>query len=403
MSLPAQLMLPQSNLDYWGYMDRPDLFVSIGDSTDPAERMLHVLRWFLCKDTKFKGEHAILKKAFTPVLGEFFRCKMIVPDARQPLFLPSEERAGRASTESHASFSSHAATLCPDADEACGEDLTIHCVSEQIIHSPSIAAFYYVSKARGGIIARGVDHVQAKFTGTAVKIGPGDHNHGVYVHIAKHNEEYNCTHPWASVSGWLSGHPYITVTDSTYITCPESKLKLILSYKEEPFFGSPKFQMEGKIFRYDPVADRSKPIRDLKKVPDADVVATVWGQWNGKIYARLHGREGLLLDILASESTVKIVPHLEKQAANESRKLWHLVAEAIHAKEYAQATKLKRDIEDEARKVRQVKGGVHESKFFDFKVPVLSTEKDVVADTCWETGKPYLKAGVSLEFDKVTE
>ncbi|KAI8606983.1 hypothetical protein BC830DRAFT_236409, partial [Chytriomyces sp. MP71] len=211
MSLPAQLMLPQSNLDYWGYMDRPDLFVSMADSADPTERMLHVLRWFLCKDTKFKGEHAILKKAFTPVLGEFFRCKMTVPDARQPLFLHSEERAGRASTESHASFSSHAATLCPDIDEASGEDLTVHCVSEQITHSPSIAAFYYESQARGGIMARGVDHVQAKFTGTAVKIGPGDYNHGVYVHLAKHNEEYNCTHPWASVSGWLSGHPYITV------------------------------------------------------------------------------------------------------------------------------------------------------------------------------------------------
>ncbi|KAI8607315.1 hypothetical protein BC830DRAFT_165178, partial [Chytriomyces sp. MP71] len=221
-----------------------------------------------------------------------------------------------------------------------------------------------------------------------------------YVHLAKHNEEYNCTHPWASVSGWLSGHPYITVTENTYITCPESRLKLILSYKEEPYFGSPKFQIEGKIFRYDPIADLSKAMRDFKKVPDADVVATVWGQWNGKIYAKLHGREGLLLDIQASETAVKIAPALEEQAVNESRKLWHVVAEAINAKEYARATKLKRDIEDEARKVRQAKGGVHESKFFDFKMPVLSTDKDVPADKCRELGKPYLKEGVTLGCDK---
>lgn len=64
LSLPANLMYPMPNLEYWyvaflllllmtqradswtrHYLDRPDLFAIIGDSDDPLERMLATLRW----------------------------------------------------------------------------------------------------------------------------------------------------------------------------------------------------------------------------------------------------------------------------------------------------------------------------------------------------------------------
>ena len=45
ISLPAQLMDPVANLDFWCYQDRPDLFAAIGDSDDELERMLAVVRW----------------------------------------------------------------------------------------------------------------------------------------------------------------------------------------------------------------------------------------------------------------------------------------------------------------------------------------------------------------------
>jgi len=49
-SLPAQLLEPIPNLEYWHYLDRPDAFISIGDSQDPLGRMLGCLRFWFTKD-----------------------------------------------------------------------------------------------------------------------------------------------------------------------------------------------------------------------------------------------------------------------------------------------------------------------------------------------------------------
>ncbi|KAI5293560.1 hypothetical protein KEM55_007043 [Ascosphaera atra] len=49
-SLPAQLMEPIPNLEYWHYLDRPETFASIGKSDDELGRMLEVLRFWFTKD-----------------------------------------------------------------------------------------------------------------------------------------------------------------------------------------------------------------------------------------------------------------------------------------------------------------------------------------------------------------
>lgn len=48
-SLPAQLLEPTPNLEYWNYLDQPSTFVAIGDSDDPLDRMLEVLRFWFTK------------------------------------------------------------------------------------------------------------------------------------------------------------------------------------------------------------------------------------------------------------------------------------------------------------------------------------------------------------------
>ncbi len=53
VSLPASLLDPVSNLEYWNYMDRPDLFALIADSDDPLDRMLNVIKWWYSKETKW--------------------------------------------------------------------------------------------------------------------------------------------------------------------------------------------------------------------------------------------------------------------------------------------------------------------------------------------------------------
>ncbi|KAH0014856.1 hypothetical protein KCU71_g13276, partial [Aureobasidium melanogenum] len=56
-SLPAQLMEPIPNLEYWHYLDRPDIFASIGDSDDELGRLLACLRFWFTKDLKYvKGK-----------------------------------------------------------------------------------------------------------------------------------------------------------------------------------------------------------------------------------------------------------------------------------------------------------------------------------------------------------
>ena len=70
-SLPAQLLEPTPNLEYWNYLDQPNTFIAIGDSDDALDRMLEVLRFWCTKDLKYvKGKPC---KPYNSALGEFFR------------------------------------------------------------------------------------------------------------------------------------------------------------------------------------------------------------------------------------------------------------------------------------------------------------------------------------------
>lgn len=72
-SLPAQLLEPTPNLEYWNYLDQPNTFIAIGDSDDALGRMLEVLRFWYTKDLKYiKGKPC---KPYNSTLGEFFRVR----------------------------------------------------------------------------------------------------------------------------------------------------------------------------------------------------------------------------------------------------------------------------------------------------------------------------------------
>lgn len=80
LSLPASLLEPIPNLEYWQYADRADIFAAwvwgvradsrIGDSADETERMLAVLRFLFSKDLKFV--RARLGKPYNSALGEWW-------------------------------------------------------------------------------------------------------------------------------------------------------------------------------------------------------------------------------------------------------------------------------------------------------------------------------------------
>ncbi|KAH9059548.1 hypothetical protein EDB87DRAFT_764994 [Lactarius vividus] len=86
LSLPASLLEPIPNLEYWHYLDRPDLFATINDHEDPLDRMLAVLRFTFSKDIRhIRGKPC---KPYNSVLGENFRMHWDVT----PIIYDAEDR-----------------------------------------------------------------------------------------------------------------------------------------------------------------------------------------------------------------------------------------------------------------------------------------------------------------------
>ncbi|CAG8458882.1 11804_t:CDS:2 [Funneliformis mosseae] len=374
ISLPSQLLEPIGNLEYWNYNDRPDYLLCIGDSDDPLERMLASIRWWYSKDLKFvKGK---LIKPYNSILGEQFSCHW---DVTSPKF----DKKGNFIYDSESNLS---------GSTKGDKSYRVTCLNEQISHHPPVSAFHYQCEEKG-VSAYGIDHISAKFTGTSVKLGPGEQNKGIYVNLAKRdNEEYLLTHPVASVQGWLKASLYVVVSESCIVTCPKTKLKAILEYKEEvwdlgyDFFfkwlGKPKFAIEGKIFRYDSAND---DINKLKNVNADDVVAEVTGSWRGQVHVtrRDTNETRLLLDLEKLEAVPKKVKPMAQQGSLESRKIWRSVSSALFSKDYNKATKEKQILEEKQRqKASDRKANKQEFESVLFKIPVVN-------------GKPELKpAGV---------
>lgn len=313
--------------------------------------------------------------------------------------------------------------------------LQVHCLTEQISHHPPISAYYYYNDDKG-ILARGVDHVCAKFTGTSMKVFSGSHNRGIYVGLKKRdNEEYLCTHPTAYINGWLKGSLYLTIGEHTVISCPRTRLRTIVEYKDESYFTSAKYLVQGKVFRYDPDAPFDEKKISLTKIPESDVVCNISGCWRGVIsvqktvnYAKFYpdtastsvypysaSKMEPLMDMMNLPALPKIVAPLEEQKPQESRKIWHDVTLAIQEGRFDAATKAKRALEDAQRsKTAERKSSLelHHSYWFGFskgndkvlrescvKNPELY-EESVGIDpmSAGVMGKPFLRADRSAEF-----
>jgi len=319
-SLPAQLMEPIPNLEYWHYLDRPETFAAIGDSEDPVERMLACLRFWFTKDLKYvKGKPC---KPYNSSLGEFFRCTWEVEN-------------GAKNTE--------------------GKPVKVNYITEQTSHHPPVSAFVYDCPDKG-IEATGYDQLSAKFTGTSVKVTPGQYNQGIFIKLKnRDNEEYHLTHPAAFLGGFLRGSLYITVADVCTITCEKTGLKTMLHYLEEGYFGKTQNKVEGVIYK--PSSPSDTPAR-LKDIPASQIVGRIDGVWTEKLYYTAGSTEFkkvpekervLLMDVTPLLPVAKKCPSLAQQLPNESRRFWNDVTEFIQGKQFAQATTRKQQLEEVQR------------------------------------------------------
>lgn len=271
------------------------------------------------------------------------------------------------------SKASGATNKAPAAKKDSDGPVKVCYLTEQTSHHPPVSAFF-IDCPEQGVSARGFDQISAKFTGTSIRVAPGQHNLGIFINIEKRdNEEYQLTHPDAHLGGLLRGALAITVSDTCYITCSRTRIKVILQYLEEGWIGRAQNKVEGVIFRYNPDKDTTTKIKD---VPDGDVLAKISGSWHGKVYYTLAGTNEpqVLIDLAPLFPVAKSVPPEENQLTNESRRFWSGVTTAILNKKYSQATKLKQDIEERQRQKaaeRQAHNEKWQPRFFTEAVTPL--------------------------------
>ncbi|KAK8847695.1 hypothetical protein IAR55_005554 [Kwoniella newhampshirensis] len=354
LSLPASLLEPVPNLEYWTYADRADIFAAIGDSSDELERMLAVLRFCFSKELKFI--RARLGKPYNSALGEHFRCSWRLPpividkETGEPVIrthihvpIPGEpayggqggsgwttpvlrpEDGGKPNSEASSIISSSSKASKkpslrafdqlsinrsipgpgeeiesdPDAGVVDSEKVTVVFLCEQVSHHPPVSAAYYYCPEKG-IEGYGMDQITAKVSGMSVKVGPGSSNKGIFVKIARDGpgkgEEYQITHPAAAVNGILKGSYYGTISDQIQITCREgekstTKLRALIDYKDESWIGKPRFLLDGIIYRYTVGDAEQEGWTKPKQVPADKIVGHIEGNWMKQIRYRLKGQK----------------------------------------------------------------------------------------------------------------
>ncbi|KAK7745926.1 hypothetical protein SLS53_002645 [Cytospora paraplurivora] len=368
-SLPSQLLEPTPNLEYWNYIDAPNAFIAIGTSDDPVDRMLEVLRFWFTKDLKYaKGKPC---KPYNSCIGEFFRCNWETEDnapkintkdpagASVPGSGASSLKSGKlnvpAGLGSSGSAAASTVSVTQTTQNPTEKLVRVSYLTEQTSHHPPVSAFY-VDCPEKGIHARGFDQISAKFTGTSIKVSPGEHNLGIFITLDKRNgETYQLKHPAAHLGGIFRGALSVSVGDMAYITCPQTKLKVILNYFEDGWLRASTNKMEGIVFKYDPENDNKTKIKD---VPEQDIVVRLSGAWKDKIQFTLgpkpfdsHPPEArtTIIDLGPLSVAPKSLPPMEKQLPHESLKLWGEVTEAIVSKQFSKATTLKQDLEEAQR------------------------------------------------------
>jgi hypothetical protein len=243
------------------------------------------------------------------------------------------------------------------------QPIRISYLTEQTSHHPPVSAFYVSCPAKG-LTARGFDQLSAKFTGTSIKVTPGPHNLGIFITLHRRkdksgNEEtYRLTHPAAHLGGLLRGALSVSVGDSCFVTCRETGIRTILTYKEDGWLSGGKNRVDGVMYRFDASEEDGEKYTRIQDVPDGAILGRIQGNWKEKIWISM-GKDPrpaekeliLLLDLSPPDFVVqpKIIPPMESQLPNESLRFWARVTEAIHARRYGEATLIKQEIEEVQR------------------------------------------------------
>ncbi|KAM9476298.1 oxysterol-binding protein-related protein 9 isoform 1-T1 [Clarias gariepinus] len=344
--LPTFILERRSLLEmYADFFAHPDLFVSIAEQSDPRERMVQVVRWYLSAfHAGRKG--SVAKKPYNPILGEVFYCHWDIPSETE------EPASGEPVSEGPVPFCSPG---------------SVSFVAEQVSHHPPISAFYAecISKK---IQFNAHIWTKSKFLGMSI----GVHNIGQgCVSCLEHDEHYILTFPNGYGRSILTV-PWVELGGECNISCSKSGYSANIVFHTKPFYGGKKHRVTAEIFGPN----------------DKKSFCSVEGEWNGVMYAKwASGENSLFIDTRKICIIKKKVRKLEDQLEYESRRLWKDVTLNLKMKDIDAATEAKHHLEEKQR----AEARERKEKEVQWETRLFHEDGE-----CWVYDEPLLKRTASL-------
>ncbi|KAG7199975.1 hypothetical protein KM043_014403 [Ampulex compressa] len=318
VALPTFILERRSLLEmYADYFAHPDQFVSVADMSTPRERMLQVVRWYLCSFHAGR-KSGVAKKPYNPILGEIFRCYWNLPSS---------------------SCTDNASTMKPATGGPvpwCRED-QLSFVAEQVSHHPPVSAFYAEHCTKKISFSAHV-WTKSKFLGLSI----GVHNVGKgWVNVLEHGEEYVLTFPNGYGRSILTV-PWIELGGTATIHCAQTGFHATVEFLTKPFYG-------GK---------RNRITCHVMQPSDKKPFLVINGEWSGIMEAKwADGRSEIFADVRELSTEKKLVKPISEQEEYESRKVWREVTVGLRINDMDKATAAKYAIEqkqrDEARQRKE--------------------------------------------------
>ncbi|KAK0096804.1 hypothetical protein PV326_004354 [Microctonus aethiopoides] len=340
VALPTFILERRSLLEmYADYFAHPKHFVRIADMPTPKERMIQVVRWYMCSFHAGR-KSGVAKKPYNPILGEIFRCHWDFCD------YDNDNKGNNAAGASKIPLM---------GDEDCTKDGPVPwcrdnqlCfIAEQVSHHPPVSAFYAEHRSKK-ISFNAHVWTKSKFLGLSI----GVHNIGKgWVNVLEHGEEYVLTFPNGYGRSILTV-PWIELGGGTTITCAQTGYQATIEFITKPFYGGKRNRITCQITQ----PGEKKPF------------LTISGEWSGVMEAKYSdGRTELFADVADIPVDKKLVKPVSEQDENESRKVWREVTVGLKINDMDKATAAKCLIEqkqrDEAR-LRKESNDTWETKFF---------------------------------------
>ncbi|XP_043282619.1 oxysterol-binding protein-related protein 9 [Venturia canescens] len=333
VALPTFILERRSLLEmYADYFAHPDLFVSIADMTTPKDRMIQVVKWYLCSFHAGR-KSGVAKKPYNPILGEIFRCHWDIDKNVGP-------SGGDIATASSKTVKDGPVPWCRENQ--------LSFIAEQVSHHPPVSAFYAEHYAKRITFSAHV-WTKSKFLGLSI----GVHNIGKgWVSVLEHGEEYYLTFPNGYGRSILTV-PWIELGGAATITCAQTGYQAAIEFITKPFYGGKKNRISCQVTQ----PGEKKPF------------LTINGEWSGQMEAKwADGRTELFADVRELSTERKLVIPVCEQEEFESRKVWRDVTVGLKINDMDKATAAKCSIEqkqrDEAR-IRKEANIAWETKFFN--------------------------------------